>query len=310
MTPTPILLSEPAMNQTRKQRNAVHGWIVLDKPVGITSTQAVGKIKHAFNAAKAGHAGTLDPLASGILPVALGEATKTVPFVQDGRKTYRFAVRWGEETTTDDAEGPVTRHSDHRPAVTDIEALLPQFTGTISQRPPAFSAIKVDGARAYDLARSGEEVILAERLVTIDALWLVSFDADHAIFEAECGKGTYVRAIARDMGRALGCLGHVRALRRTRVGPFLEAVSISLADFLAGDPHDALQPVEAGLADVPCIVVDRTAAARLRLGQSIIVRDRNAPVDGAAYANCEGTPVAFGMLEAGELVPKRVLLLP
>lgn len=298
------------MNQKRRQRTPVHGWIVLDKPVGITSTQAVGKIKHAFDAEKAGHAGTLDPLASGILPIALGEATKTVPFVQEGRKAYRFTIRWGAETSTDDAEGPVTQHSDLRPSVVQIEALLPAFTGTIAQRPPAFSAIKVDGARAYDLARSGEVVILAERPVTIDALWLVSHDTDHATLEAECGKGTYVRAIARDLGRALGCFGHVVQLRRTRVGPFAEAHSISLAEFIAGDPHDALQPVEAGLAEVPCINVDRTLAARLRQGQSIIVRDRNAPVEGAAYTSCEGVPLALGTLEMGEFVPRRILLLP
>ena len=297
------------MNQRRKQRAAVNGWIALDKPYGMTSTQAVAKIKHAFNAAKAGHAGTLDPLASGILPIALGEATKTVPFVQEGAKAYRFTVRWGEETSTDDAEGPVTARSDARPLPAQIEALLPRFTGTILQRPPAFSAIKVDGARAYDLARAGEAVVLDERAITVHALRLVSCDKDSATLEADCGKGTYVRAIARDMGRALGCYGHVTALRRTRVGPFAEADSITLADFLVGDPQHALLPVEAGLAEIPQLIIDRSAAARLRQGQSIILRGRDVPIEGAAWAACEGVPVAQGVIERGEFVPKRVLLL-
>ncbi len=211
------------MNAPRSTRVEVNGWVVLDKPVGLTSTQAVSKLKRLFNAKKAGHAGTLDPLASGILPVAFGEATKTVPFVQDGEKAYRFTVQWGVETDTDDTEGKATQTSDLRPEPAAVEALLPQFTGEILQRPPAFSAIKVNGERAYDLARDGELVDLAPRLITIHALRMVSFDRDHAVLEAECGKGTYVRAIARDLGRALGCFGHVAALRRTRVGPFFEA---------------------------------------------------------------------------------------
>ena len=297
------------MSQKRKQRAAVNGWIALDKPCGMTSTQAVGKIKYVFNAAKAGHAGTLDPLASGVLPIALGEATKTVPFVQEGAKAYRFTVRWGEETSTDDAEGPVTARSDLRPSQAQIEALLPQFTGTILQRPPAFSAIKVDGERAYDLARAGEDVVLAERPITVHALRLIAATPNEAMLEADCGKGTYVRAIARDMGRALGCYGHVTALRRTRVGPFIEAASITLEAFLAGDPQYALLPVEAGLAEIPHITVDRNAAARLRQGQSVILRGRDAPIDGAAWAACDGVPVAQGLIERGEFVPKRVLLL-
>jgi tRNA pseudouridine55 synthase len=297
------------MTQKRKQRAAVHGWIALDKPYGMTSTQAVAKIKYTFSAAKAGHAGTLDPLASGILPIALGEATKTVPFVQEGAKAYRFTVRWGEETSTDDAEGPVTARSDARPLPAQIEALLPRFTGTILQRPPAFSAIKIGGERAYDLARAGEDVVLDEREITIHALRLIASTQDEATLEADCGKGTYVRAIARDMGRALGCFGHVTALRRTRVGPFVEAGSITLEAFLAGDPQAALLPVEAGLAEIPCMTIDRTAAARLRQGQSIILRGRDAPLEGAAWAACDGVPVAQGVIERGEFVPKRVLLL-
>ena len=207
----------------------MHGWLVLDKPVGMTSTQAVGAIKRLFTRKRAGHAGTLDPLASGCLPIALGEATKTVPFVMDGRKVYRFTVRWGEERDTDDADGRVTATSDARPTRAAIEALLPRFTGTIAQVPPRFSAIKIEGERAYDLARDGETVELAARPVEIHRLELVDMpDADHAEFEAECGKGTYVRALARDIGRALGCFGHVEALRRKAVGPFGENDMISL----------------------------------------------------------------------------------
>ena len=223
------------MSAPRSTRVEVNGWIILDKPVGLTSTQAVSKLKRLFNAKKAGHAGTLDPLASGVLPVAFGEATKTVPFVQDGEKAYRFTVLWGAETDTDDAEGKVTQTSEARPDGAAIEALLPHFTGEIMQRPPAFSAIKVNGERAYDLARDGEIVDLAPRPITIHALRLVACEPDCAVLEAECGKGTYVRAIARDLGRALGCFGHVIALRRTRVGPFFEA-DLSAARRIAGRP--------------------------------------------------------------------------
>lgn len=205
----------------RKKGNPVHGWVVLDKPLGMTSTQAVGLVRRLFNAQKAGHAGTLDPLATGILPIALGEATKTVPYAVDGAKAYRFTVRWGAETDTDDSEGRIVRQTSERPLLPEIEAILPKFIGEVLQVPPAYSAIKVDGERAYDLARSGEQVELAPRSVFIDALRLVDMpDADTSVFEAECGRGTYVRALARDMGRMLGCFGHVIALRRTRVGGF------------------------------------------------------------------------------------------
>jgi tRNA pseudouridine55 synthase len=207
----------------RQKGRDVSGWLCLDKAAGQTSTQAVASVKRLFNAAKAGHAGTLDPLATGALPIALGEATKTVPFVQDGRKVYRFTVRWGGESDTDDSEGRITATSDLRPARDAIERLLPEFTGDIMQRPPAYSAIKVEGERAYDLARGGQEVVLEERPVAIHRLQLVDMpDADTAVFEAECGKGTYVRSLARDLGRRLGCLGHVVALRRLSVGPFAE----------------------------------------------------------------------------------------
>ncbi len=300
------------MNAPRSSRVEVNGWLALDKPVGLTSTQAVSRLKRLFNAKKAGHAGTLDPLASGVLPVAFGEATKTVPFVQDGEKAYRFVVQWGVETDTDDAEGKAVETSAARPAPEAIAGLLPCFTGEILQRPPAFSAIKIDGERAYDLARDGEKVDIAPRPVTIHALRLVDAEPDRAVLEAECGKGTYVRAIARDLGRALGCFGHVAALRRTRVGPFFEADSTPLAELLEAPEraHEALLSVEAGLAELPCILLDRAGAARLRRGQSVILRGRDAPLGGAAYAVCSGVVIASGVVEAGEFQPSRVFNLP
>ena len=300
------------MNQRRSTRVDVNGWIVLDKPVGITSTHVVSRLKRIFNAKKAGHAGTLDPLASGLLPIAFGEATKTVPFVQDGEKAYRFTVRWGIETDSDDADGAVVRTSDARPELPAILAALPRFIGEIMQTPPVYSAIKVNGERAYDLARDGEVVELAARPVNIKALDLVSHSADEAVLEARCGKGTYVRAIARDLGRLLGCLGHVTALRRTRVGPFTEMDSVTLATLEAEGAValDYLQSVETGLAEVPCVVVDRDGASRLRRGQALILRGRDAPSEGMAYAACGGVLVAFGPVAGGELVPSRVFNLP
>src|SRR6516162_7976754 len=214
--------------QTRSTRVEINGWINLDKPTGVSSTQAVGRLKFLFNAKKAGHAGTLDPLASGVLPVAFGEATKTVPIVQDGVKAYRFQVRWGQESATDDAEGEIVARSDRRPAPAEIEAPLPRFAGAILQTPPMFSAIRIDGARAYDLAREGESFEIQPRPINVYRLDLISAERDGAVMEAECGKGAYVRAIARDLGRALGCYGHVIELRRTRVGPFAADVAIAL----------------------------------------------------------------------------------
>ncbi len=296
------------MNAPRSKRVEVNGWVVLDKPVGMTSTHAVSRLKRLFNGKKAGHAGTLDPLASGILPIAFGEATKTVPFVQDGEKAYRFTVTWGVETDSDDADGTVTKTSDQRPAREAILAALPGFVGEIMQRPPSFSAIKVNGERAYDIARDGEHVELAARPVKIHALELVADTPDSATLEAQCGKGTYVRAIARDLGRLLGCYGHVTALRRTRVGPFREEDSTPLSALEAEGANVAamLLDVEAGLADVPCVVVDRDGAARLRRGQSLILRGRDAPAGGMAYAACGGVPVAFGEVVEGALEPSRV----
>jgi tRNA pseudouridine55 synthase len=292
-------------------RNDVHGWVVLDKPAGMTSTHAVSRLKRLFNAKKAGHAGTLDPLATGVLPVAFGEATKTVPFVQDGDKAYRFTVRWGVETDTDDSDGRLAAQSDARPASAGILALLPRFIGTIQQLPPSYSAIKINGERAYDLARGGQAPVLSPRPVTIYALDLCDAGRDEAMFEARCGKGTYVRAIARDLGRSLGCYGHVSALRRTRVGPFYETDAVTLPEL--EDPAScaqALRRVEAGLMEVPRVVVDSSVAAKLRRGQSILLRGHDAPFDGFAYAACGGVVVAVGTVEKGLLIPGRVFNLP
>jgi tRNA pseudouridine55 synthase len=295
------------MKARASTRKDVHGWVVLDKPAGMNSTHAVTQLKRIFNAKKAGHAGTLDPLATGILPIAFGEATKTVPFVQDGEKAYRFTVRWGTETDTDDANGRVVAQSDARPTAAEILALLSGFIGTILQLPPSYSAIKINGERAYDLAREGEAPVLSPRPVTIHALDLISAERDEAIFEARCGKGTYVRAIARDLGRSLGCYGHVSALRRTRVGPFYETDAVLLPDLDDEQTRaQALCRVEAGLMEVPRVVVDSGAAARLRRGQPVLLRGHDAPFDGSAYAACGGVVVAIGAVEMGELIPGRV----
>jgi tRNA pseudouridine55 synthase len=294
----------------------VHGWVVLDKRSGMTSTQAVGAVRRLFNARKAGHAGTLDPLATGILPVALGEATKTVSFAVDGAKAYRFTVRWGSETDTDDAEGAVTATSEKLPDEARINALIPHFTGVVSQVPPRYSAIKIDGQRAYDLAREGEPVVLEARLVSIDDLRLIELpDSATAVFEAQCGKGTYVRALVRDIGRALGCFGHVTALRRTRVGPFEEEHAITierLEELAAGDDGaralaETLLPVETALEGLQSLNVSQADAARLASGQPVLLRGRDAPIlSGPAFALSRGRLVAICEIEHGELRPSRV----
>ena len=303
--------------QFKRDKRDVHGWLVLDKPVGMTSTHAVSVVKRLFSAKRVGHAGTLDPLASGALPIALGEATKTVPFVMDGRKIYQFTVRWGEERDTDDAEGRVVTASEQRPTPESIRALLPSYTGTIQQVPPRYSAIKIEGERAYDLARDGETVELQPRPVEISRLELVGTpDPDHAVLHAECGKGTYVRSLARDMGRALGCFGHVSALRRVAVGPFgpetmilleqLEAVCHRAA---AGEASlaGALMPVETALDDIPALAVSRADAARLSRGQAVLLRGRDAPnFRGPVYVTVSGQLLALAELDHGEIVPKRV----
>jgi len=319
--PTPVanpaLQAREGTEQRKREKRDVSGWVVLDKPVGMTSTHAVARVKRAFSAKKAGHAGTLDPLASGLLPIALGEATKTVPFVMEGRKRYRFTVRWGIETDTDDAEGRTIAASDARPSADAINAALPRFTGAISQVPPKFSAIKVDGERAYDLARDGEAVELEARTVEIHHLALVDTpDADHAVFEAECGKGTYVRALARDLGRVLESAGHVVALRRTMVGPFGETDAVGVEALQAYGEAAAsaklprppfLLSVEAGLQTLPSLNVSTADAARLARGQAVLLRGRDAPVlAGWIAVSTQGTLIALAVAERGELHPRRI----
>jgi tRNA pseudouridine55 synthase len=312
--------AEPSSPQARKrEKRDVHGWIVLDKPVGMSSTHAVSVVKRLFQAKRAGHAGTLDPLASGVLPIALGEATKTVSFVMEGRKVYRFTVRWGEERDTDDAEGRITAVSAERPSADAISAALPRFVGQITQVPPRFSAIKIDGERAYDLARDGESVEIAARPVEIHRLELIeTADQDHAKFMAECGKGTYVRALARDLGRMLGCQGHVAALRRTAVGPFGEDVGVRLdalqrlrPDETAAAERAALLPVETGLAALPALRVSAADAGRLARGQAVLLRGRDAPVmAGWVAVSSQGALIALAEVEKGELRPRRIFNLP
>ena len=304
-----------------RQRNGlpVNGWLIFDKPRGMTSTQAVSRVKRLCQAAKAGHAGTLDPLATGVLPIALGEATKTVPFVVEGSKQYRFTVRFGAETDTDDAEGKVVASSKKRPTRAEIQAELPSFTGAIEQVPPRYSALKVDGARAYELARDDADFELAARRVSVDRLTLADHpDPDHCVLETLCGKGTYVRALARDLGRALGALGHVEELRRTRVGPFSEerAVSLAALEALAESGGSealltALLPVETALCDIPALAVAGPDADRLRRGQAVLLRGRDAPIlQGTVYAVSRGMLVAIGEVSRGELKPKRIFNLP
>jgi tRNA pseudouridine55 synthase len=303
--------------QKKRDKRDVHGWVVLDKPVGMTSTHAVSVVKRLFSAKRCGHAGTLDPLASGALPIALGEATKTVPFVMDGRKLYRFTIRWGEERDTDDAEGRPVSASRERPSPEAVRAILPSYTGLIQQVPPRYSAIKIEGERAYDLARDGEKVELAARPVEICRLELVNVpDRDHAVLEAECGKGTYVRSLARDLGRALGCFGHVSALRRAAVGPFTEETMILLEQLEAlchraasGEVSlaDTLMPIETALDDIPALAVSRADAARLQRGQAVLLRGRDAPnFRGTIYVTASGQLLALAELDGGEIVPTRV----
>lgn len=305
--------------EKRIERRDVHGWIVIDKAAGETSTGAVGAVKRIFRARKAGHAGTLDPLATGVLPIALGEATKTMPFVIDGRKVYRFTVRWGIETDTDDAEGNPVANSDLRPPEAAIRALLPEFTGIIEQTPPRFSALKIEGERAYDLARAGEKVELDAREIEIHSLNLLAMpEAAHSVFEVECGKGTYVRALARDMGRRLGCHGHVTNLRRTRVGLFDEQSAIGLRELkkIAEAEGEAsldsvLLPVEEGLMSLPALNVSSHDAQRLCQGQPVLLRGRDAPIlEGLVSVSTQGALVALAEVEQGSLKPRRIFNLP
>ena len=298
------------MGRKRKGR-AVSGWLVVDKPAGITSTAVVGKVRWAFDAAKAGHAGTLDPAATGVLAIALGEATKTVPYITDALKCYRFVVTLGAATNTDDAEGIVIATSASRPTDAEIIAALPQFRGEIMQTPPQFSAVKIDGERAYALARDGEEFEIAARPLWVESLEMISRpDADHLELEMVCGKGGYVRSIARDLGAALGCLGHVQWLRRTWSGPFDAAQGISLEtlDQLAKtEGLDAyLLPLEVGLADLPELPATPEGAARLKNGNPGMVLASNVEYGDEAWASYQGRAVAVGVYKSGELHPSRV----
>lgn len=303
----------------RKKGEAVSGWICLDKPYDLTSTSAVSRVRRAFNAQKAGHAGTLDPLATGILPIALGEATKTVPFMVDADKAYRFTIAWGRSTATLDREGETTAESGVRPTGEQVEAALPAFVGEISQVPPAYSAIKVDGERSYDLARAGEAVDLAPRIVTIHSARVAGWDdPDHVTIEVECGKGTYVRAICRDLAAALGACGHVSDLRRTRVGCFTQAQAVTL-ELLEDLSYEARQselllPVETALDDIPELAVTDEDAFRLKQGRSIVLVPRQVeslmarlkPGSRTVSAMTGGKMVALCEVRAGRLEPSRV----
>jgi tRNA pseudouridine55 synthase len=307
----------------KKKGSPVHGWVVVDKPEGVTSTQAVAVVKRVFDAQKAGHAGTLDPMATGVLAVALGEATKTVPYAMDAEKTYRFTARWGEGRDSDDAEGQVTATSDKRPTKAEIEAALPAFVGMIEQTPPSFSAVKVEGERAYDIARDGETPELAPRTVFVRTASLLGQpDRDHAEFEMHCGKGTYVRAWVRDLALALGTCGHVSALRRTRVGAFKVEDAIGL-ETLKGFLHspaafEHLMPLSTALDGIPALAVTGPDAVRLKSGNPILVRpaqfaritesvsDENLQGLTVFCSTGEGDPVALATFAAGELRPFRV----
>ncbi|MEO1795798.1 MAG: tRNA pseudouridine(55) synthase TruB [Pseudomonadota bacterium] len=295
----------------KKKGRPISGWLIVDKPAGLTSTAVVNKVKWAMDAQKAGHAGTLDPAATGVLAVALGEATKTVPFVTDALKAYRFTVSWGAETNTDDAEGEVTKTAEARPSETAIKDALGAFVGEIEQVPPAFSAVKIDGVRAYKKARDGEDVSLTARPLWVEELTLIDCpDADHAELELVCGKGGYVRAIARDLGRALGCLGHVDRLRRTWSGPFDVAQGLSYEDIEAQARNEALDahlmPLEMGLSELPELRTTPEGAARLRNGNPGFVYPGEAEYGDEAWASLDGRAVAVGIAKGGELHPSRV----
>jgi tRNA pseudouridine55 synthase len=309
----------------RKRKGApVHGWVVVDKPVGVTSTETVAIVKRVFDAQKAGHAGTLDPLASGVLAVALGEATKTVSFAMESEKTYRFAARWGEGRDSDDAEGRVEGTSEVRPSASGIEALLPRFIGEISQVPPRFSAVKVSGERAYDIARDGQVPLLEARTVSIHEVRLVGQpDPDHAEFEMRCGKGAYVRAWVRDFAVALGTLGYVSELRRLAVGGFTlsDAIPLEKLKSFVHSPAalEHLKPISTALDGIPALAVTGADAVRLRCGNSILMRaglfarikeeaDTDDDLQGLTVylASAAGEPVALAELSGGELRPFRV----
>ncbi|WP_170326384.1 tRNA pseudouridine(55) synthase TruB [Ruegeria arenilitoris] len=300
------------MGRKRKGRD-ISGWLVVDKPAGMTSTAVVNKVRWAMDAKKAGHAGTLDPEATGVLAVALGEATKTVPYITDALKAYTFTVRLGQATNTDDAEGEVIAESDARPSDDDIKQALAPFLGDIMQVPPKFSAVKIDGQRAYKLARDGEDVELSARPLWVEELILVDRpDEDHVVLEMTCGKGGYVRSIARDLGAALGCHGHVRELRRIWSGPFEveDGLSIEQIDEMAKTTalDEYLHPLETGLADLPELKCTPEGATRLRNGNPGMVLASDVEYGDEAWASLDGKAVAVGIYKSGELHPSRVFV--
>ena len=300
------------MGRKRKGRD-VSGWLIVDKPAGLTSSAVVNKVRWALDAKKAGHAGTLDPDATGVLAIALGEATKTVPYVTDALKAYIFTVRLGQATNTDDAEGEVIATSDLRPSDDDIKEAISNFIGDIEQVPPQFSAVKVDGERAYKRARDGDEMTLDARPLFVESLLLTDRpDTDHATFEMVCGKGGYVRAIARDLGKALGCLGHVRELRRVWSGPFdaEDGLSLETIDSLAKSPDldTHLLPVEIALSDLPELKTTAEGATRLQNGNPGMVLASDVEYGDTCWASYDGRAVAIGIYKSGELHPTRVLL--
>jgi tRNA pseudouridine55 synthase len=299
----------------RSTKRRVDGWLIVDKPAGMTSTSVVNKVKWALNAKKAGHAGTLDPEATGVLAVALGEATKTVPYISDALKAYSFTVRLGQATNTDDTEGEVIAESDLRPTDDQIVEALAAFQGDIMQVPPQFSAVKIDGQRAYKLARGGEDLELAARPLFVEELKLVSRpDADHVELEMTCGKGGYVRSIARDLGAALGCYGHVLTLRRIWSGPFelSDCVTVEQIDALAKTPEleEQLLPIQAGLTDLDELHCRPEAAAKLRNGNPGMVMAADLDYGDEAWVSCDGEPIAIGIYKSGELHPTRVFVKP
>ncbi len=300
------------MTQQKRQKRDISGWLILNKPYDMASTEAVGKIRWLLQAKKAGHAGTLDPLATGVLPIAVGEATKTVPQVQDGTKVYRFTLAWGAATTTDDKEGEIIASSEVRPSATEVHEALPEFRGTFMQVPPKFSAIKIGGERAYDLARAGEEVEIAPREVTIDSFELLSHEDDFTTFEVTCAKGTYVRSLARDLAERLGSRGHVASLHRARVGPFSDTQAVDFKAFEEAElaARDAmLLPVAAGLSELTEIRLDARQASTVRLGNPVLLTGANAPATlDEAWASCRGDAVAIGFVDRGQFKPKRVIL--
>ena len=308
------------MPRRKPRGRPLDGWLIIDKPPGLTSTDVVNRVRRAFDAQKAGHGGTLDPLATGVLPIAFGAATKTVPYVMDGTKLYRFTLKFGEARDTDDADGQVTATAAHRPSDAEIEAALPAFRGTIQQTPPAYSAVKVAGERAYDMAREGRAPVLEPRAARVDRFELVDRpDPDTAVFEVQSGKGVYMRSLARDLAAACGTLGHVAALRRLRVGPFSEAGAIPL-DKIAGPDHtaraspDLLLPVATALADIPALALTEAEATQLINGQAISlvalmgrIPGTADPEGGLARAMAGGRVIGLCRLQDGLLKPERIL---